>query len=113
MPYGRCPICGTTFHFSVIFAVDEWYRKFWPNLPAGEEVPDLCPRCGIDLRPGHRVAVRVVPNELAGRVAVGTTGVVVSVTDEGIPEYQVELDGAGLAKGRFVRSELFYLLGGR
>ena len=111
MPFGRCPICGATYHLSVSLPVDEWYRQYWPQLRAGDEIPDLCPRCGIDLRPGHRVAVRSVPIELAERVTAGISGVVVSVSNEVQPLYEVELEGAGVAKGRFLRSELFYILG--
>jgi hypothetical protein len=68
----------------------------------------------MDLRPGHRVTVRMVPCELSEHVRVGTPGVVAAVetaTAEGEAVYVVELEGAGVPAGRFRRSDLSYVLG--
>ena len=58
MPFGRCPVCGAMYHLNVGLPLDEWYRQHWPQLRVGDEVPSLCLRCWVNLRPGHRVTVR-------------------------------------------------------
>jgi hypothetical protein len=111
MPFGRCPVCGASYHLSVMLPVDEWYRRRWPGLAVGDEVPDKCPRCAIPLRVGHRVSVRAVPEPLAGSVEIGAAGVVVAVELGPEPVFVVELHRASLPAGRFRRSDLSYVLG--
>src|SRR5947209_10802043 len=108
MPFGRCPICGAMYHLSVNLPLDEWYRQYWPQLHVGEEVPGLCPRCGIDLRPGHRVVVRTIPAELTADVDSGTEGIVTNMESGPEPLNLVELQGARVKSGKFRRSDLFY-----
>ena len=114
MPYGRCPVCEAVYHMSVGLPVDEWYRQHWPQLGVGDEVPGLCPRCWMDLRPGHRVTVRTPSREWAEQIPVGTPGVVTAVEAGGVdggPVYVVELEGAKAQTGRFRRADLHYVLG--
>lgn len=111
MPFGRCPICGAGYHLNVNLPLDEWYRQFWPQLRVGDEVPGLCFGCWVDLRVGHRVTVRTVPAELAGRLTVGTPGLVSAVEFDGEPVYVVELEGVAVSSGRFRRSELSFVAG--
>jgi hypothetical protein len=102
------------YHLSVGLPVDEWYRQYWPNLKVGDMVPGLCPRCGIDLRAGHRVTVRTAPVELSEHVPVGTPGTVLGIEaaeGEGELVYLVELEGAAVAAGRFRRADLSYVIG--
>ena len=111
MPFGRCPVCGASYHMSIGLPVDEWYRRYWPGVTFGAEVPGECIRCWVPLRVGHRVTVRVVPNELADAVSVDTAGVVSAVEPGEAPMFVVELQGAGVASGRFRRSGLWYVVG--
>lgn len=109
MPFGRCPVCGASYHLSVSLPVDEWYRRHWPGVPFGAEVPGECLRCWVLLRVGHQVTVRAVPEPLAGTVGVGAAGVVVAVEQEGAePVFAVELSGAAIPVGHFHRRELFW-----
>ena len=109
MPFGRCPVCGAGYHLNVGPPVDEWYRRYWPGVPFGAEVPGECPRCWVPLRVGHQVTVRAVPEPLAGAVVIGAAGVVFAVESGVEPVFVVELPG--VAGGRFHRSELFWVPG--
>ncbi len=111
MPFSRCPVCGASYHLSVNLLVDEWYRRYWPGVPVGAEVPGECPRCWIPLRVGHQVTVRAVPDALAGSVEVGAAGSVAAVERGAESVFVVELQGAAVPVGRFRRGELFYVLG--
>lgn len=114
MPFGQCPVCGTVYYLNVGLPADEWYRRHWPYLKVGDAVPGLCPRCGIDLRPGHRVMARTAPHELSEHVPVGTPGIVLGVeaaASEGETVYLVGLERAAVAAGRFRRTDLSYVLG--
>ena len=111
MPFGRCPACGAGYYMSVGLPVDEWYRRYWPGVPFGAEVPGECFGCWVPLRVGHRVTVRVVPGELAGAVATGAAGVVSAVEPDGLPVFVVALHGASIPSGRFRRVELSYVPG--
>jgi hypothetical protein len=111
MPFGRCPVCGAIYHMSVGLPVDEWYRRYWPGVPFGAEVPGECFRCWVPLRVGHRVTVRVVPAQLAGAVAAGATGVVSAVEPGEVPVFVVDLQGADGTSGRFRRGELWCVPG--
>ena len=111
MPFGRCPVCGAGYHLSVGLPVDEWYRRYWPGVPFGAEVPGECFRCWVPLRVGHRVTVRIAPDDLAGAVATGAAGVVSAVEPGVVPVFVVELQGAGVVSGRFRRAELWYVPG--
>jgi len=96
-------VCGAGYHMSVGLPVDEWYPRYWPGVPFGAEVPGECFGCWVPLRVGHRVTVRVVPNELAGAVATGAAGVVSAVEPGKSPLFVVALQDAS---GRFRRVEL-------
>lgn len=111
MPFGCCPVCGAGYHMSAGLPVEEWYNRYWPGVPVGAEVPGECIRCWVPLRVGHRVTVRVVPDALAGAVSAGTAGVVSAVEPGAVPAFVVEFQGAGVARGRFRRSELWYVVG--
>ncbi len=111
MPFGRCPVCGSSYHMSIGLPVDEWYRRYWPGVPVGAEVPGECIRCWIPLRVGHRVTVRVVPDGLTGVVSVGIEGVVSAVEPGKTALFVVEFQGAGIARGKFRREELWYVIG--
>ncbi len=106
MPFGRCPVCGAGYHMSVGLPVEEWYRRHWPGVPFGAEVPGECFGCWVPLRLGHRVSVRVVPNELGGAVATGAAGVVSAIEPGAVPVFVVALQGASVPSGRFRRVEL-------
>jgi hypothetical protein len=108
MPFGKCPVCGGTFHLSV-GSVPEWYKERWPKLRVGDVVPELCFYCWVDLRSGHRVRVRTVPPELSDVVDVGTDGIVKSLEDGPEPVFVVYLEGAKVKEGRFRRSDLTYV----
>lgn len=111
MPYGRCPVCGTSYHMSVSLPLDDWYHRYWPGVPVGSEVPGKCPQCWVPLRVGHQVTVRAVPAPLAGVVAVGTTGVVAAIESGAELLFLVELPDAAVPAGRFGRGELFWVPG--
>ena len=111
MPHSKCPVCGSMFHLSISLPLDEWYRQYWPQIKVGDAVPGLCPRCWIDLRPGHRITVRTVPTELESDLESGTEGVVAAVETGPEPIYLVEFAGAKVSSGRFPRADLFYVLG--
>ena len=108
MPFGRCPVCGATYHLNVGPPIEEWYRRHWPQVPVGAEVPGECFRCWVLLRVGHRVTLRVVPDELAGRVAVGAEGIVTSAEPGPPPAYLIEFSGTGSVAARFRRDELYF-----
>jgi hypothetical protein len=99
------------YHLNVSQPLEDWYRRHWPEVRVGDEVPGLCFGCWVELRVGHRVIVRAVPSELAGQLAVGTRGVVSAVESEGEPVYVVELEDASGRTGRFRRPELSYVMG--
>lgn len=90
--------------------VEEWYLRHWPGIGVGEPVPGKCARCGIELRPGHRVSVRSVPAELESFVKVGAKGVVTSVDTSG-ESVQVDLEAPAAASIWFRRTDLFYIIG--
>lgn len=111
MPFGRCPVCGASYHLNVSVPIDEWYRRYWPQVPLGEEVPGECIRCWVELRPGHRVTVRDIPAGLEGLVSVGAPGVVVEVEPGSPPICVVALKGASVPQGKFRRTDLYYVPG--
>jgi putative addiction module component (TIGR02574 family) len=111
MPFGRCPVCGAMYHMSIGLPVEEWYRRYYPQVPVGAEVTGECFQCWIPLRLGHRVTVRAVPTALTGRFAVGAEGIVTGIEPGPPPAYLVEFGGAGAVTARFRRDELWYLLG--
>jgi hypothetical protein len=96
---------------SVRLPVDEWYRRYWPEVPIGAEVPGECLQCWVPLRVGHKVTVRLDPGELAGAVATGAAGVVSAVEPGEVTVFVVELEGAGVGRRRFRRNELWYVPG--
>jgi hypothetical protein len=110
MPFGKCPVCGASYHLSIGMPVVEWYQRHWPGVTVGDPVPGKCARCWVELRPGHRVSVRSVPPGLEGQVEVGAQGIVTFV-EPSDPPIVVALEGAAVRSGRFNRTELFYVLG--
>jgi hypothetical protein len=110
MPFGRCPVCGASYHMNVGLPVDQWYRRYFPGVPFGAEVPGKCIRCWVPLRVGHQVIVRAVPEPLAGAVAVGASGVVTVVEPGAEPMFVVEMAGVTVV-GQFHRNELFWVPG--
>jgi hypothetical protein len=46
MPFSRCPNCDARTHINIgqRDPVD-WYREQYPDLRAGDEVPELCADC--------------------------------------------------------------------
>lgn len=78
MPYVICPVCGSFFHLSVRGSPDEWAREHVRERNA-DGIPLLrCFGCWVDLRPGHRVKLRRVPDAFAGVLTAGQEGVVES-----------------------------------
>lgn len=108
MPFGRCPVCGAGYHMCVGLLVDESYRRYWPGVAPGAEVPGECFRCWVPLRVGHQVTIRAVPEPLAGTVTVGAAGVVAAVEPAAVPV--VGLAGVA-AVHRFRRSDLLWVPG--
>lgn len=108
MPFGVCPVCGVTYHLNVSLPVDEWYRKYHPEIPFGEVIRSECLLCGIELRVGHQVRVRVVPPEHAEAVAAGDRGVIAAANANG--EFAVRLDN-GKGTRTFNRHDLWYVAG--
>jgi hypothetical protein len=68
-------------------------------------LPIQCPNCGIELKPGDRVAVRVLPEGLARILKVGTTGVVTAIEPGERPTYRVSFQWPRRSAS-FRRSEL-------
>jgi len=78
MPTVLCPVCASTFHLSIRGDPAAWEKEHvTEKTPNG--IPLLkCVRCWVELRPGHRVTIREVPNQYAGQLAIGQEGVVSS-----------------------------------
>ena len=111
MPFGRCPVCGQSYHLNVSLPQDEWYRQCWPTIPVGDVVPGKCIGCWVPLRIGHQVIVRVVPDALAGTVCVGEAGVVLAIEAVDELAFVVGLVKPGVPSSRFRREELSYMAG--
>jgi hypothetical protein len=62
----------------------------------------------MDLQPGQRVAIRVVPDALQGQLRPGREGRVEAVEPGAKPTYLVAFRRPK-ASGRFLRTELFYV----
>jgi hypothetical protein len=111
MPFSRCPVCGELFHLNIGLPLDEWYHSYWPQVHIGDEVPGECLLCWVELRPGHRVTIRSVPEELGACVDVGTPGVITATEPGSLPVLVVALEKASVPSGRFRRSDLYYVPG--
>ena len=59
MPYGKCPLCGCTYHMQVT-DVTAWYRDRHPSVPFGSIVPGKCYFCWQEINIGDRVVVRKI-----------------------------------------------------
>lgn len=106
MPYARCPVCQNLFHLQVrTRSPADWEREHVRERDEDGTPLLECIRCWVDLRPGHRVTLRVVPDDLAGVLAAGDEGVVESTDGD---EIRVRF-GATLAALR--REDLFYVPG--
>jgi len=96
------------YHLSVRGALDEWEREHVRERDANG-IPLLpCIRCWVELRPGHRVTLRLVPDGVDGRLAVGQEGVVASGAETEGGDIRVRF---GETLGSFKRTELFYVPG--
>lgn len=106
MPYARCPVCQNLFHLLVrAQSLADWEREHVRERDANGTALLKCFRCWADLRPGHRVALRAVPDDLAGVLSAGDEGVVESAGDDG-SEIRVRF-GATLAALK--RDDVFYI----
>jgi hypothetical protein len=86
--------------------LDEWERAH-VTARTPEGVPLLkCPRCWVELRAGHKVAIRSVPSSLAGKLSAGQEGVVLASGLDG----QVRAS-FGAIEAEMHRDELFYVVG--
>jgi hypothetical protein len=111
MPSAKCPVCGSKFHVRLAIPLEEWLRKF-PDRQVGELAPVECPGCFIDLKPGYRVRVRLVPQELAGEVGLGSPGTVAAIEGESeAMTYIVEVPSRSAERfpGRFTRRQSTWL----
>ena len=109
MPYIRCPVCQDLYHLLVKTpSLEEWEREHVRERDA-DGVPLLeCPGCWMDLRAGHRVRLRSVPQELAGVLGIGQEGIVESPAGADGGEILVRL---GETLGSFKREDLSYIPG--
>jgi hypothetical protein len=109
MPYIRCPVCQSLFHLQVKApSLEAWEREHVREHDA-DGVPLLaCPGCWMDLRAGHRVRLRSVPQELAGVLVVGQEGIVETPAETAGGEILVRI---GATLGSFKREDLSYLPG--
>jgi hypothetical protein len=105
MAWFQCPTCGARGHLGVTDGEEEWHRTHWPNHSRTDLLPIQCPMCSIELKPGDRVAVRVLPAGLASRLKVGTTGVVTAIESGQPSTYRVSFKWPRSAAS-FQRSEL-------
>ena len=59
MPYGKCPLCGCTYHMQVTdFAA--WHRDRYPSVQVDLLVPGKCFFCWQQIQEGDRVVVRKI-----------------------------------------------------
>jgi hypothetical protein len=77
MPYGMCPLCGQTSHFSV-GDVGEWYVQYYPGIPFGSLAPAICFYCFQELKLGDSVVIRHVFVE-EQRHRINQTGVITDI----------------------------------
>jgi hypothetical protein len=107
MPYARCPVCQNLFHLLVrAQSLADWEREYVRD--ANGTALLKCFRCWVDLRPGHRVTLRVVPDDLAGVLFVGDEGVVESTGDGEGSEIVVRF---GATLSALKRDDVFYIPG--
>jgi hypothetical protein len=86
--------------------LDEWERTHVAER-ARDGTPLLkCPRCWVELRPGHKVAIRSVPTGVASLLTVGQQGIVVTALEGGRVRASF-----GTIEADLRRDELFYVLG--
>lgn len=103
-----CPVCGLRFYVRPAIPIDEWLKRYPPPRP-GEPSVHECPGCFLELKPRGRVIIRLVPEELAGRVVCGAHGIVTAVDGEGEARgYTVEVlsESGERFSARFTRREL-------
>lgn len=108
MPYARCPVCQSVFHLAVRGTPEAWERQHVRER-AQDGTPLLkCLGCSVDLRPGHRVAVRTLPPHLAAFLSIGDLGVVESQVAAGRTSVAVRF---GQLRAELKREELSYVPG--
>ena len=78
MPLAVCPVCNASFHLLVRGDPGAWESAHVQERNA-EGTPLLkCFRCWVELRPGHRVTVRVLPEAQGLGLVLGQEGIVES-----------------------------------
>lgn len=106
MPCARCPVCDDLFHLAVRgTSLEEWEREHVRERDPNGTPLLPCIRCWVELRPGHRVTIRSIPEGAGDALAVGQEGVVESVEEGRL------LVRLGAALGAFRREALFYVPG--
>ena len=106
LPFAKCPVCNAIFELSRD-SLEEWHQKNRPQLRIGDLVPQICPLCGVEPRPGDLVMVRVAPQALSAKTPIGTPGVIEAIETGAQPVYVVDLAVSEGLTGRFRRSDLF------
>src|SRR5579859_4258453 len=91
MPYGKCPLCGCTYHLQVT-DVAAWYRDWHPAVPFGSIVPGKCYFCWQEIKEGDRVVVRKIIGDepLAKPDEIGTVKTILGSEDGSV--FLVKLD---------------------
>ena len=110
MPHARCPVCQANQHFSVRgSAIAQWYREHGRRRAVDGTPLLLCLRCCVDLKPGHEVTIRSLPD---GRedLAVSQRGIVESVMRNDTADCAVQVR-FGPITATFRRDDLFYAVG--
>ena len=105
MPYVICPVCNQSFHLLVRGNIDAWHAEHVKERTENGTPLLHCIRCWVDLRPGHKVTLRVSRPELEDIFKSRPEGIVISESDG------VYLISFGAAQVTATRSELSYVIG--
>ena len=105
MPYVICPVCNQSFHLLVRGNIDAWHAEHVKERTENGTPLLHCIRCWVDLRPGHKVTLRVSRPELEEIFTSRLEGTVISQNDG------VFLVSFGTAQVTAIRSELSYVIG--
>ena len=100
MAFGKCPLCGTTYHINVNKI--DWSAQ--RGLQPGDFAPDICWFCAPEIAEGDLVQVRRDLAEPATRPLAGKQGRVERIlSKEDGPLYCVRLDNG---ESWFARCEI-------
>jgi hypothetical protein len=90
MPYGKCPICGSTYHLGVTDH-PQWYKD--RGLEFGAILNEKCLGCFRDLKRGDRVRILRVVGDTVG-LKIGDKGFIKEIleTDKSGKRYVVEAE---------------------